>query len=41
VTTDEALRLMYTLELCEESSRERMPLPWKFEAATSLAGNAR
>jgi predicted dehydrogenase len=41
VTTDEALRLMYTLELCEESSRKRMPLPWKFEAAASLAGNAR
>jgi scyllo-inositol 2-dehydrogenase (NADP+) len=41
VTTDEALRLMYTLELCEESSRKRMPLPWKFAATTNLAGNAR
>jgi len=41
VTTDEALQLMYTLELCEESSRQRMPLPWKFEGSASLAGNAR
>ena len=41
VTTDQALQLMYTLELCEESSRKRMPLPWKFEATPSLAGNAR
>jgi predicted dehydrogenase len=41
VTTEEALQLMYTLELCMESSRQRMPLPWKFEATASLAGNAR
>jgi scyllo-inositol 2-dehydrogenase (NADP+) len=41
VTTDQALQLMYTLELCEESSRKRMPLPWKSEATASLAGNAR
>jgi len=33
VTTDEALRLMYTLELCRESSSKRMPLPWVFSAA--------
>lgn len=30
VTHDEALRLMYTLELCLESSRKRMPLRWAF-----------
>jgi scyllo-inositol 2-dehydrogenase (NADP+) len=28
VTPDEALRLMYTLELCIDSSRKRAPLPW-------------
>lgn len=33
VTSDEALRLMYTLELCVESSRKRGPLPWVFSAA--------
>jgi hypothetical protein len=33
VTTDEALRLMYTLELCRESSSKRAPLPWVFSAA--------
>ena len=33
VTLDEALRLMYTLELCEESSRKREPMPWVFRAA--------
>jgi predicted dehydrogenase len=32
VTLQEALRLMYTLELCVESSRKRMPLPWAFES---------
>lgn len=41
VTSGEALRLMYTLELCEESSRKQMPLPWKFAATTNLAGNVR
>jgi hypothetical protein len=33
VTTDEALGLMYTLELCRESSSKREPLPWVFSAA--------
>jgi predicted dehydrogenase len=33
VTADEALRLMYTLELCTESSRKRAALPWVFSAA--------
>jgi scyllo-inositol 2-dehydrogenase (NADP+) len=33
VTTDQALRLMYTLELCRESSSKRAPLPWVFSAA--------
>ncbi len=33
VTTDEALRLMYTLELCGESSNKRAPLPWQFSLA--------
>lgn len=33
VTSDEALRLMYTLELCRESSSKRVPLPWAFSAA--------
>jgi predicted dehydrogenase len=32
VNVDEALRLMYTLELCLESSRTRAPLPWAFSA---------
>jgi len=32
VTPDEALRLMYTLELCVGSSRKRAPLPWAFSA---------
>jgi scyllo-inositol 2-dehydrogenase (NADP+) len=32
VTLQEALQLMYTLELCVESSRKRTPLPWAFEA---------
>jgi scyllo-inositol 2-dehydrogenase (NADP+) len=32
VTGEEALRLMYTLELCVESSRKRAPLPWVFNA---------
>ena len=32
VTGDEALRLMYALELCIESSRKRAPLPWVFNA---------
>jgi scyllo-inositol 2-dehydrogenase (NADP+) len=32
VTPDEALRLMYTLELCVDSSRRRAPLPWAFSA---------
>jgi scyllo-inositol 2-dehydrogenase (NADP+) len=30
VTTDEALRLMYTLELCWESSSKHAVLPWAF-----------
>jgi scyllo-inositol 2-dehydrogenase (NADP+) len=33
VTFEEALQLMYTLELCVESSRKRAPLPWVFSAA--------
>jgi scyllo-inositol 2-dehydrogenase (NADP+) len=33
VTFDEALQLMYTLELCRESSRQRAPLPWVYSAA--------
>ena len=33
VTTDEALRLMYTLELCRASSSKRAPVPWVFRAA--------
>ena len=33
VTGDEALRLMYALELCMESSRKRAALPWVFNAA--------
>ena len=33
VTFDEALRLMYTLELCVQSSRKRALLPWVFSAA--------
>src|SRR5882724_3207239 len=41
VTAEEALQLMYTLELCVASSRQRMPLPWKFAATGSHAGNAR
>jgi predicted dehydrogenase len=41
VTTDQALQLMYTLELCEESSRKRTPLPWNFAATGSQAGSAR
>ena len=32
VTPEQALRLMYTLELCVESSRKRAPLPWAFSA---------
>jgi len=32
VTPEEALRLMYTLELCVDSSRKRAPLPWAFSA---------
>lgn len=32
VTPDEALRLMYTLELCIDSSRKRAPLPWACSA---------
>jgi scyllo-inositol 2-dehydrogenase (NADP+) len=32
VTPEEALRLMYTLELCVESSRKRTPLAWAFSA---------
>ena len=32
VTPDEALRLMYTLELCVDSSRKRATLPWAFSA---------
>ena len=32
VTPEEALRLMYTLELCVDSSRKREPLPWAFSA---------
>jgi len=31
VTLQDALRLMYMLELCVESSRKRTPLPWAFE----------
>ena len=30
VTMEEALRLMYTLELCVESSHKRTPMPWAF-----------
>jgi scyllo-inositol 2-dehydrogenase (NADP+) len=41
VTAEQALHLMYTLELCEESSRKRAPLPWKFEATESRAEAAR
>ena len=33
VTFEEALQLMYGLELCVESSRKRAPLPWVFSAA--------
>jgi predicted dehydrogenase len=33
VTFDEALRLMYTLELCLESSRKRAPVRWAFSRA--------
>lgn len=33
VTGDEALRVMYALELCMESSRRRAALPWVFSAA--------
>jgi len=33
VTLEEAVRLMYTMELCVESSRKRTPLPWLFSAA--------
>ena len=33
VSFDEALQLMYTLELCMESGRKRAPLPWVFSAA--------
>ena len=32
VTPEQALRLMYTLELCVDSSRKRAPLPWTFSA---------
>jgi len=32
VTPEEALRLMYMLELCVDSSRKRAPLPWTFSA---------
>ena len=32
VTPEEALRLMYTLELCVDSSRKCAPLPWAFNA---------
>ena len=32
VTPEEALRLMYTMELCVDSSRKRAPLPWAFNA---------
>src|SRR5258708_19023334 len=41
VTTDQALQLLNALELCEESGRTRMPLPWNFAATESPAGNAR
>ncbi len=41
VTADQALQLMYALELCEESSRKRMPLRWNFAATGSQAGSAR
>jgi scyllo-inositol 2-dehydrogenase (NADP+) len=33
VSANEALQLMYTLELCRESSRQRAPLPWVYSAA--------
>jgi len=33
VTLEEAVRLMYTMELCVESSRKRTPLPWLCSAA--------
>lgn len=33
VSGDEALRVMYALELCMESSRKRAALPWVFSAA--------
>jgi predicted dehydrogenase len=33
VSFDQALQLMYTLELCEESSRKRAVLPWVYSAA--------
>ena len=41
VTSEEALQLMYTLELCLESSRRQMPLPWKFESTGAAAGSTR
>jgi scyllo-inositol 2-dehydrogenase (NADP+) len=41
VTSEEALQLMYTLELCLESSRQRTPLPWRFEATGAAAGSTR
>ena len=33
VTFDQALKLIYTLELCAESSRKRAILPWVYSAA--------
>jgi scyllo-inositol 2-dehydrogenase (NADP+) len=41
VTLDEALRLMYTLELCVESSRKRAPLPFSFGTISNSAGSTR
>jgi scyllo-inositol 2-dehydrogenase (NADP+) len=41
VTLDEALRLMYTLELCVESSRKRAPLPFLFGAISESVGSTR
>jgi scyllo-inositol 2-dehydrogenase (NADP+) len=41
VTLDEALRLMYTLELCVESSRKRAPLPFLFGDVSGSVGSTR
>jgi scyllo-inositol 2-dehydrogenase (NADP+) len=41
VTLDEALRLVYTLELCRESSHKRAALPFLFGAISNSAGSTR